>query len=436
MAILEQDGPIVRLLKLECLAEPAQIVGWVESNATDDAVLGIDAPIVIPNATGMRAADRLCHSMYGKFHAGAYPASRARSFWRRTAQLSADLAGLGFCHGDQLAPQCRGRYQIEVHPHAASVQLFELDQIVKYKKGTLAQRAAGLATLRALILDKLPRLNPALERPELPEIPTTGKALKACEDQLDALLCAYIAAHWWHWGRDRNDVLGDSKRGYIVVPSRRTSEMKLADLREQLITHGLRESDLNPNPIVQFQQWFADANSACIPHADAMTLATVSRDGQPSARMVLLKEVSPDGFVFFTNYGSRKGRELSENPRAAVVFYWRELSRQVRIAGTVSKISRAETEAYFRTRPRGAQLSAWASWQSSSIPDRRAVEARVSKLEAKYAASDIPAPPNWGGYRLRPDSIEFWQGRPNRLHDRLLYSRDSGGRWRIERLAP
>lgn len=426
----------MRLLKIECLTEPDEIAGWADSNAGRHAVVGIDAPIVIPNATGMRPADRLAHSMYGRFHAGAYPASRSRSFWRRTTQLSADLARLGFGHGDQIAPQCPGRYQIEVHPHAASVQLFELDRIVKYKKGTLAQRAAGLATLRALILDKLPRLIPTLAPPHLPEIPKTGKALKACEDQLDALLCAYIAAYWWYWGRERNDVLGDSKRGYIVVPRRRIPETKLADLREQHMLRGLRESDLDPDPIAQFGQWFAEARSAGVAQADAMTLATVSQEGQPSARMVLLKEPAAGGFVFFTNYRSRKARDLAVNPRAALLFFWRELSRQVRITGTVTKISRAESEAYFRTRPRGAQLSAWASWQSSPIPDRQILEARVSKLEAKYSAAGIPAPPNWGGYRLRPESIEFWQGRPSRLHDRLVYSRQADGPWRIERLAP
>ena len=436
MALLEQDGPILRLLKLECLTEPDEIAGWADSNAGQHAVTGIDAPIVIPNATGMRAADRLAHSMYGKYHAGAYPASRARSFWRRTTQLSTELARLGFSHGDQLAPQCTGRYQIEVHPHAASVQLFELDRIVKYKKGTLAQRAVGLGTLRALILDKLPRLVPALDPPDLPEIPSSGKALKTCEDQLDALLCAYIAAYWWHWGRERNDVLGDSKRGYIVVPRRRTPETKLADLREQHMLRGLRETDLDPDPIAQFNQWFAEARSAGVAQADAMALATVSQEGQPSARMVLLKEATPGGFVFFTNYRSRKGRELAANPRAALVFFWRELSRQVRITGTVTKTTRAESEAYFRTRPRGAQLSAWASWQSSLVPDREMLETRVSKLKAKYAAASIPAPPNWGGYRLQPESIEFWQGRPSRLHDRLIYSRLANGPWRIERLAP
>jgi pyridoxamine 5'-phosphate oxidase len=436
LAVLEQTGPTLRLLKLELLTEPDEIVRWAESNAGADAVVGIDAPIVIPNATGMRPADRLAHTMYGKFHAGAYPASRARSFWQRTTQLSAQLARQGFQHGDKLTPQAPGRYQIEVHPHAASVQLFELASIVKYKKGTLAERAAGLGTLRSLILERLPLLVPALERPDLPEIPSTGKTLKALEDQLDALLCAYIAAYWWHWGRERNDVLGDSKTGYIVVPRRITPETQRVDLRERHLRKGLRESDLDPDPIAQFQRWFADARSAGIAEADAMTLATVAPDGQPSARMVLLKEATADGFVFFTNYRSRKGRELAENPRAALAFFWRELSRQVRVTGTVTKTSRAESEAYFATRPRGSQLSTWASWQSSPIADRQILETRVSKLEAKYAGQQIPAPPGWGGYRLRPDSIEFWQGRPNRLHDRLTYSRTADGRWLIERLAP
>ncbi len=436
LAVLEQDGHALRLLKLECLTEPDEIVEWADSNASKNAVIGIDAPIVIPNATGMRPADRLAHSMYGKFHAGAYPASRARSFWQRTTQLSAQLARRGFRHGDKLAAQGRGRYQIEVHPHAASVQLFELDRIVKYKKGTLAERAAGLGRLRNLILERLPLLTPALQPPDLPEIPSNGKTLKALEDQIDALLCAYIAAYWWHWGRDRNDVLGDSKTGYIVVPRRKTPEMRLIDARERHLRAGLRESDLDPDPIVQFQRWFADARSAGIADADAMSLSTVAPDGQPSARMVLLKEAAAGGFVFFTNYRSRKGRELAENPRAALVFFWRELSRQVRVTGTVTKTTRAESEAYFATRPRGSQIGAWASWQSSPIADREILETRVSKLEAKYLGQAVPTPPGWGGYRLRPDSIEFWQGRPNRLHDRLVYARAADGRWRIERLAP
>jgi pyridoxamine 5'-phosphate oxidase len=260
--------------------------------------------------------------------------------------------------------------------------------------------------------------------------------LKAVEDQLDALLCAYVAAHWWYWGRERNDVLGNSRTGYIVVPQRRTEWQKLHDLRETYQHASLAKADLDPDPIAQFQKWFAEAQSSGIAEANAMALATVSSDGQPSARMVLLKEASRDGFVFFTNYRSRKGRELAGNPRVALIFYWPDLHRQVRVTGTVVKTSRAESEAYFRSRSRGAQLSAWASWQSSPVADREFLEARVRKLDAKYDRAEIPAPPAWGGYRLRPETIEFWQGRPNRLHDRLHYSRQSDGHWRIERLAP
>jgi pyridoxamine 5'-phosphate oxidase len=190
------------------------------------------------------------------------------------------------------------------------------------------------------------------------------------------------------------------------------------------------------DPILQFQNWLKQAKAAGISEPTAMTLATTAADGQPSARIVLLKEVSQDGFVFYTNYGSRKGRELAVNPRAALVFYWPQLERQVRITGAVVKTSRSESNAYFQTRPRGSQLAAWASWQSLPIPDRDVLEARVKKLEAKYAGVSVPLPPNWGGYRLRPDSIEFWQGRPNRLHDRLRYSQEADGGWKIERLAP
>jgi pyridoxamine 5'-phosphate oxidase len=286
------------------------------------------------------------------------------------------------------------------------------------------------------MLEHLPNLVPRLDLAALPAIPHGGRELKAVEDQLDAILAAYIAAHWWYWGRERNDVLGDSKQGYMIVPCRYTPDRRQADLRSRLRSSPLNEPDADPDPVAQFEKWFSDARSAGLAEPNAMTLATVSSAGQPSARMVILREVNPDGFVFYTNYRSQKGRELALNSRAALVFFWQELGRQVRVTGSVVKTSRAETEAYFRTRPRGAQLSAWASWQSSVIPGREVLERRVEKLESRYAGESIPPPPGWGGYRLRPDAMEFWQGRENRLHDRLRYSRMPGGRWRIERLAP
>jgi pyridoxamine 5'-phosphate oxidase len=374
----------------------------------------------------MRIADRLAHSLYGKYHAGAYPASRARSFWRRTTGLSSSLGKLGFGHGDQWVPKRSGRFQIEVHPHAASVQLFLLDRIVKYKKGKLADRAVELKRLRGLILERLPLLVPRLELTELPGIPAAGRELKAVEDQLDALLAAYIVAHWWYWGRERNEVLGNSRLGYIIVPHRQTSVVPAA----------LDEGSADANPFKQFEKWLEQARAAGLDEPGAVALATVSSEGQPSARMVIVREANSRGFVFYTNYRSQKGRELAANPRASLVFYWPELGRQVRVTGSTAKTSRGETEEYFRTRPRGAQLSAWASWQSSVIPDRSVLEQRIQKLESRYAGADIPAPPGWGGYRLRPETMEFWQGRENRLHDRLRYSRKSSGRWIVERLAP
>jgi pyridoxamine 5'-phosphate oxidase len=195
---------------------------------------------------------------------------------------------------------------------------------------------------------------------------------------------------------------------------------------EFLLEHGA-----SPNPFEQFDLWFADA--AGLPEPNAMALATVT-DGQPSVRMVLLKERDARGFVFFTNYGSRKGRDLTANPHAALLFFWATLQRQIRIEGTVERVAREESAAYFRTRARGAQVGAWASLQSE-IVSREELEARVSEIEAEYEGREVPVPPFWGGFRVKPASFEFWQGRTHRLHDRLRYVPD-GAAWRIERLAP
>lgn len=425
VAALDWANETLQLVALDRLTNPRDILRWVTAHATESAGIGIDAPLVIPNAAGMRIADRLAHSYYGKYHAGAYPASRARRFWKRTTRLSSSLAKLGFGHGDELKPKSSGRFQIEVHPHAASVQLFLLDRIVKYKKGRLEERAGELKRLRGLLLERLPTLVPRLAPTELPEIPTSGRELKAVEDKLDALLAAYIAAHWWYWGRERNQVLGNSRLGYIIVPHRQTDQNPVLD-----------EAGAADDPIQQFEQWYAQARAGGLREPGAATLATVSPEGQPSARMVIVREAGARGFVFYTNYRSQKGRELGANPRASLVFYWPELGRQVRVMGQVTKTSVSETEGYFRTRPHGAQLSAWASWQSSVIPGRDVLERRIQKLETRFPGQEIPPPPGWGGYRLRPETIEFWQGRENRLHDRLRYSRKANGRWRIERLAP
>lgn len=198
----------------------------------------------------------------------------------------------------------------------------------------------------------------------------------------------------------------------------------------------LLEEDLDPDPFLQFNKWFAEASSAGLREPNAMTLATASADGMPSARVVLLKAVDRSGMVFYTNYDSRKGRELRDNPRAAATFYWPELERQVRIEGAVERTSREESEAYFHSRPHGSQLGALASRQSEIIRGRTELEARLAELEAKYAGTAVPLPPAWGGYRLLPHSIEFWQARPNRLHDRLRYRKQPDGSWRIERLSP
>jgi pyridoxamine 5'-phosphate oxidase len=210
----------------------------------------------------------------------------------------------------------------------------------------------------------------------------------------------------------------------------------LAAMRKQYTLESLTETDVHADPIEQFRAWFGEALSAQLPEPNAMTLATATPEGLPSARIVLLKGFDQDGFVFFTNYESRKGQELAANPQAALLFCWLELERQVRIEGRVEKIAPEESEAYFQSRPRESQVGAWASPQSQVVADRAELEARLRTVEASHAdAERLPLPTFWGGYRLRPEMLEFWQGRPSRLHDRVRYAQRFQG-WKIERLAP
>ncbi|HET8626117.1 MAG TPA: pyridoxamine 5'-phosphate oxidase [Thermomicrobiales bacterium] len=202
------------------------------------------------------------------------------------------------------------------------------------------------------------------------------------------------------------------------------------------LADGLSEADVALDPFVQFDRWFRDVLASGGPEPTAMTVATATRDGRPSARMVLLKGVDERGFVFYTNYESRKGGELAENPRAALLFHWPQLQRQVRVTGTVARVAPEESDAYFRSRARGSRLGAWASHQSRVIPDRAALEADLARVEAAYPGEDIPRPPYWGGFRVVPETFEFWQSRPSRLHDRLRYTRQPDGRWLIDRLSP
>ena len=210
----------------------------------------------------------------------------------------------------------------------------------------------------------------------------------------------------------------------------------VADLRKDYQFQGLSETDADRNPFKQFQVWFDQALAAQLPEPNAMTVATVTKSGKPRARIVLLKNFDERGFVFYTNYHSHKGQELADNPQAAIAFWWAELERQVRIEGRVLKVSDRESDEYFHSRPFNSRLGAWASEQSQVIESREVLEQRLQDLKTKYENQDIPRPPHWGGFRVIPTAIEFWQGRPSRLHDRLLYSLLDDGSWQIERLSP
>ncbi len=248
------------------------------------------------------------------------------------------------------------------------------------------------------------------------------------------------------------------RRLCFVIHSRRKN-MTLAELRREYNLTGLRRKDLAADPITQFKQWFEQASGArasgrlqkflikvyktlhLVPNVEqldltAMTLATVDSQGIPSARTVLLKGVDARGFIFFTNYLSRKGQELAGNPNAALVLYWPELERQVCITGLTGQLPAEESDTYFRTRPYGSRLAAWASDQCSVVADRETLESTWKKFEAQYPGPEVPRPSNWGGYILAPQRVEFWQGRPNRLHDRFRYSRQKDNVWQIDRLSP
>ena len=212
--------------------------------------------------------------------------------------------------------------------------------------------------------------------------------------------------------------------------------MSLAEMRKDYGLTGLLEKNLAKNPFRQFEQWFQEAEAAKLTEPNAMTLATTGRDGRPSARTVLLKGVDGRGFVFYTNYESRKGRELDGNARATLLFPWVAMERQVTVEGPVARVSREESAAYFHSRPRASQLAAWASPQSTVVAGRAVIEESYRVIEKKYEGREVPLPPNWGGFRLAPETVEFWQGRRSRLHDRLRYRRETGGDWVVERLAP
>ena len=231
-----------------------------------------------------------------------------------------------------------------------------------------------------------------------------------------------------HFGEDEYD--GPTIRHVKSKP------VDLSSLRYEYAAHGLRRSNLDPDPVKQFGIWFTAALEAGIADVNAMSLATATSAGKPTVRIVLLKTFDADGFVFFTNYESEKGQHLEANPQAALAFYWVEVARQIRIEGAVERASREESARYFHSRPPGSQLSAWVSRQSEVVDARRVLDARLAEMTERYAGQEIPLPPHWGGYRVKPAKIEFWQGRPNRLHDRFRYTKQTDGSWVIDRLAP
>lgn len=210
----------------------------------------------------------------------------------------------------------------------------------------------------------------------------------------------------------------------------------LSAIRKEYRLQSLTEKEIDGDPVKQFEKWWQHANESDIDEANAMTLATCTHEGKPSARIVLLKEIKEDGFVFFTNYESKKGKQLHDNPFAALVFFWKELERQVRIEGKIEKLNEKESDKYFSKRPLESRIGAWSSPQSNVIKDREILEKNVAFYTEKFQAQTIPRPPNWGGFILRPNLIEFWQGRPGRLHDRIQYLRNEKNLWIIERLAP